>query len=195
MPGSVKRHSGRRRMGLNLATRPLRNRRFFFALAGALGLALLVTALLAIIVFFRFALKKGEVRARLQEVEAAIRTAQSEQKRLTARTKEAVDKQQDIIDTINGIILKKSLSWTDFLTKLEEGLPDSSYILSMSIPQVDSQRIQFRIRVASRNLDDLLTLINKLRELGFSQPRVETEERVDQGQLLSEISVTYERSV
>ena len=191
----VKVSSGRRRLDVNLATRPLRNRRLFFSLAGALGLAFLVTALLALIVFFRFTLKKSEVRAGLQESETAIRTAQTEQKRLTTRTQEAMDKERDFVDAVNSIILKKSLSWTDFLSKLEEGLPDFSYILSMSIPQVDSRRIQFRIRVASRNLDDLLALINKLQDLGFSQPRVETEERNSQGQLVSEISVTYERSV
>lgn len=192
---SVKGTSGRRRLDVNLATRPLRNRRLFFSLAGSLGLALLAVTLLAVIVFFRFSLKKNEIRARLQENESAIRTAQAEQKRVSTRTQEAVKKERDFVDAINNIILKKSLSWTDFLSKLEECLPDSSYILSMSIPQVDSRRIQFRIRVASRNLNDLLALINKLQDLGFSQPRVETEERNSQGQLVSEISVTYERSV
>ena len=195
MARSVNVATCRRRLDVNLATRPLRNRRLFFSLAGALGLAFLVTALLAVIVFFRFTLKKGEIRTKLQESDAVIRTAQTEQKRLATRTQEAVSTERDFVDAINSIILKKSLSWTDFLSKLEEGLPDSSYILSMSIPQVDSRRIQFRIRVASRNLNDLLALINKLQDLGFSQPRVETEERNNQGQLISEISVTYERSV
>lgn len=184
-----------RPVNVNLATRPLRNRRLFFLLAGALGLAFLATSLAAIIVFFQFSQKKGAVRTALQEVEASIRKAETEQKRVANRVKEASDKDQDVIDTINGIILKKSLSWTDFLSQLEECLPDSSYILSLSIPQLDNTRIQLRIRVVSRNLDDLLALINKLQELDFSRPRVETEERNEQGQLVSDISVTYERTV
>ncbi|MFZ2053202.1 MAG: hypothetical protein WAU81_03295 [Candidatus Aminicenantales bacterium] len=182
-------------MSVNLATRPLRNRRLFFLLGGMLGLAFLVTSLVAVIIFFQFSLKKRVVKAGLHETDASIRAAQTEEKRLAARVKEAVGKDQDIIDTINGIILKKSFSWTDFLSKLEECLPDSSYILSLAIPQIDNTRIQSRVKIVSQSLDDLLDLINRLQDLNFSRPRVETEERNDQGQLVSEISVTYERII
>jgi Tfp pilus assembly protein PilN len=183
------------RLNLNLATRPLRNRRLFFLLGGLLGVAFLVTSLVAVVIFFQFSLKKSAARNDLRKADASIRAAQTEQKRLAARVKEAAGKDQDIIDTINGIILKKSFSWTDFLSKLEDCLPDSSYILSLAIPQIDNTRIQFRIRVVSRDLEDFLSLINKLLSLNFSQPRLESGERNDQGQLVSEISVTYERSI
>jgi Tfp pilus assembly protein PilN len=184
-----------RRLNLNLATRPLRNRRLFLLVGGLLGLAFLVTALLAIILFFQFTLKKGAVQAGLQKADQTVKAAQSEQKRLEVRLKETANKDQDIIDAINSIILRKSFSWTDFLSKLEECLPDSSYILSMAPTLVDDTRIQFRFRVVSPSLDDLLALINKLQALKFSQPRVETEESNDRGQLTSEISVTYERVI
>lgn len=184
-----------RRLNLNLATRPLRNRRLFLFLGGLLGLAFLATAFLAIILFLQFTLKKGAVRAGLQKADETIKTAQSEQKRLGVRLKEVAKKDQAIIDAINSIIMRKSFSWTDFLSKLEECLPDSSYILSMTPTLVDNTRIQFRFRVVSLSLDDLLALINKLQDLKFSQPRVETEERNERGQLTSEISVTYERVI
>jgi Tfp pilus assembly protein PilN len=184
-----------RRLNVNLATRPLRNRRLFLLLAGLLGAAFLVTSLIAIIIFFQFSLKRGLVKAGLEEANASIRTAQTEQKRLAARVKEAVDKDQDIIDTINGVILKKSFSWTGFLSKLEECLPNSSYILSLAVPQIDNTLMQFRVKVVSQSLDDLLDLINRLQDLNFTRPRVETEERNDRGQLVSEISVTYERAI
>ena len=183
------------RLNPNLATRPLRNRRLFLLLGGVLGLAFLVTALLAVILLLQFTLKKNGVRASLKKADETIVKAQSEQKRLDARLKEAGQKDQDIIDTINSIILRKSFSWTDFLSKLEECLPGPSYILSLAPTLVDDTRIQFHFRIVSQNLDDLLTLINKLQELKFSQPRVETEERNDRGQLTSEISVIYERVI
>ncbi len=184
-----------RRLNVNLATRPLRNRRLFFLLGGLLGLAFLVTSLVAVVIFFQFSLKISTTRDGLRKADASIRAAQTEQKRLAARVKEAVGKDQDIIDTINGVILKKSFSWTDFLSKVEECLPDSSYILSLAIPQIDNTRIQFRIRVVSRDLEDFLALINSLLKLNFNQPRLESEERNDRGQLVSEISVTYERNI
>ncbi len=183
------------RLNLNLATHPLRNRRLFLLLGGVLGSAFLVTSLVAILIFFQFGLKKNRVKADLHQVDASIRTAQTDQKRLAARVKEETTKDQDMIDAINGIILKKSFSWTGFLSKLEECLPDSSYILSLAIPQIDKAGIQFRVRVVSRSLDDLVALINKLQDLNFSRPRVESEERNDQGLLVSDISVTYERTI
>jgi len=184
-----------RRLNLNLATRPLRNRRLFLLLGGLLALVFLVIALLAVFLFLRFTWKKSVVQGDLKKADQTIKAAQSEQKRLDTRVKEAAQKDRGLIDTINSIILRKSFSWTDFLSKLEECLPDSSYILSMAPTLVDDTRIQFRFRVVSQSLDDLLTLINKLQESKFSRPRVETEERNDRGQLTSDISVTYERVV
>lgn len=184
-----------RRLTLNLATKPLRNRRLFFFLGGALGTVFLVIAFLAVFLFLRFALKKHGTQVRLDKAEETIKTSQSEQKRTDNRIKEVTAKGQGIINTINSIILRKSFSWTDFLSKLEECLPDSSYILSLAPSLVDDTRVQFRFRVVSRNLDDLLALINKLQELKFSQPRVETEERNERGQLTSDISVSYERAI
>jgi hypothetical protein len=182
-----------RRLSLNLATRPLRNRRFFTLLIGGLGLAFLVTASLAVILFFHFTLKGNSVRAGIRKADAVIQNAQSEQKQLDNQAREAAKKDRALVDGINRIILRKSFSWTDFLSKLEDALPDPSYILSLAPTLVDDTRIQFHFRVVSQNLDGLLALINKLQELKFTQPRVETEERNERGQLASEISVTYER--
>jgi Tfp pilus assembly protein PilN len=184
-----------RRLTLNLATRPLRNRRLFLLLGGALAAVFLVIALLAVFLFLRFTLKKHSVQVRLSKAEETTRTSQSEQKKIDVRVKEVALKDQGVIETINSIIMRKSFSWTDFLSKLEECLPDSSYILSLAPSLVDDTRIQFRFRVVSRDLNDLLALINKLQELKFSQPRVETEERDDRGQLTSDISVSYERVI
>jgi hypothetical protein len=187
--------SSMKRLSLNLATRPLRNRRLFTLLGGLLGLAFLVTALLAVVIFFQFALKKSAVRARLRAADETVQTAQSEQKRLDIRIREATGRDQDVLAAINSIILRKSLSWTDILSKLEDCLPDPSYILSLAPSQVDDTRIQFRFRVVSAGLDDLLALLNKLQEMNFSTPHIESEERDDRGQLTSEISVTYERVI
>jgi hypothetical protein len=184
-----------RRLNPNLAAKPLRNRRLFHLLGGLLGLVFLITALLAVFLLVRFTLKKNTVRAGMREADATVATAKSEQKRLGTRISEAAKKDQGAVDTINGIILRKSFSWTEFLSNLEECLPEASYILSLAPSVVDDTRIQFRFRVVSQNLDDLLGLINRLQELKFSQPRVETEERDDRGQLTSEISVTYERAI
>lgn len=184
-----------RRISLNLATSPLRNRRLFFFLAGCVGLGLLLAVLLAGIFFLRFNLKKRTVKASLKKVEETIQTDQREAKRLSVRNKEADKKDKEKVDLINSIILKKSFSWTEFLSKLEECLPDSSYILSLAPTLVDDSRVQFRFKVVSQSLDDLLKLVNNFQAQKFSQIRVENEERNERGQLTSEISVSYERNI
>lgn len=184
-----------KRISLNLATSPLRNRRLFFFLGGCVGLGLFLLALLAGVFFLRFNLKKRTVKVLLTKAEEAILTDQREGKRLSAKNKEAVKKDKEKVDLINSIILKKSFSWTGFLSKLEECLPDSSYILSLAPTLAEDSRVQFRFKVVSQSLDDFLKLVNNLQAQKFSQIRVESEERNDRGQLTSEISVSYERNI
>lgn len=182
-------------LDLNLATRPRRNRRLFLFLAGWLGLALVVVVVAATFLFVRFTLKKSVVRAGLRAAEETIRVADTEQKRLAVKIREAVRKDQKTIDSLNGIILRKSFAWTELLSKLEVALPSSCHILSLTPTQVEDVRIRVRFKVASPTLEELLSLIDKLDEMKFTEIRFENEERNNLGQLTSEISVTYERAL
>jgi Tfp pilus assembly protein PilN len=183
-----------KRIELNLAARPLRNRRLFYIVRGVVGFALIISLSLALILFVRFYLKTRGVKARLAEIQATITQAQREERRNTAKVSEASKKDQAKIVVANSIILKKSFSWSGFLTQLEECLPDSSYILALVPQDVGDTQAQFRFKVVSRSLDDLLGLINNLQARNFSQIRVESEQKDDLGQLTSEISVSYERA-
>jgi Tfp pilus assembly protein PilN len=180
---------------LNLASHPLRNRRLFLYAGAGLALASLVAVLLGLFIFSRFALKIRVVRAELARLEQSVQTAEREKARSTARTQEAMKGEQSIVDFVNSIIFQKSFSWAEFLSRIEEGLPDSSYILSLAPVAVESNRVQVRLKVASPTLDDQLALINKLLELSFSQIRVEGEEIDNQGLLISDILATYERRI
>ncbi|MDH7513373.1 MAG: hypothetical protein QHH14_10555 [Clostridiales bacterium] len=184
-----------KKISLNLAAHPLRNRRFFYLLSALLGLGLLVSVLFSGQLFVRYYFKAREAREALNNIEASVSTAQREEKRLSSRVQEALKKDKEKIDLVNSIILKKSFSWTEFFSKLEECLPDSSYILSLSPTLVDNKKIQMRFKVVSAGLDDLLALVDKLQSLNFSQIRVENEDTNPQGQLILEISVSYERTL
>jgi Tfp pilus assembly protein PilN len=127
-------------------------------------------------------------------VEEAISADQKEQRRLSAKAKEAAKKDRHRVDMVNSIILKKSFPWTDLLSRLEDCLPDSSYILSLAPTLVDDARVRVRFKVVSQNLDELLKLINNLEAKKFN-PRSESEERSNRGELTSEITVSYERNI
>jgi len=173
----------------------LRNRRLFLVLAGFVGTALLVLALFSAVLFFHFNVKKRTVKISLKKVNEAILADQKERTRLVAKSKEAASRDKDKIDLINRIILKKSFSWTGFFSRLEDCLPGPSYILSLAPTLVDDSRVQVRFKVVSESLDDLLKLISNLQAQNFSLPLVESEERNEQGQLTSEITVSYDRNI
>jgi len=184
-----------RRITLNLAAHPLRNRRFYFFLTGCLGLGIVVIFLFSARLSLGYYRKGKAAKDALAAVETSITVAQREEKRLSSRVQDAAKKDKDKIDLMNSIILRKSFPWTDFFSHLETCLPGSSYILSLAPTLVDNSRIQMRFKVVSRSLDDLLALLNNLRALNFRQIRVESEDRDSQGKLTSEISISYERSI
>jgi len=180
---------------VNLASRPLRNRRLFYFAGGALALATLGALLLGVFIFSRFALKIRGIRSELARVEQALQSADRERSVSQAKVQEAMNRGRIIVDFANAVILEKTFSWAEFLSRLEDGLPDSSFILSLAPVAVESHRVQFRLKVASAGLDDQLALINKLLELNFSQIRVEAEEVNDGGLLTSELLVSYARHI
>ena len=182
------------RINLNLATHPRRNRRFYFFLLGVAGTLLVAVTATAITIFLNYFIEGQRERASLAQVEETTLELQREEKSISTRNSEAAKILQDNVDTLNDIIMKKSFSWTEFLSRLEECLPGSSYILSLAITDVDETEIQFRFKVVSANLNDLLSLINNLQGSQFKDIRVESEEKDDRGRLLSEILVTYERT-
>ncbi|MEN6310613.1 MAG: hypothetical protein ABFD80_03650, partial [Acidobacteriota bacterium] len=94
----------------------------------------------------------------------------------------------------NAIILQKSFSWTGFLSDLEAALPESLYITSLDPNFSAGRTVTLKIKVVSGGLDDLLTFLNALNSRNFKY-RLDSESREDGGQLISEISLTYERAL
>jgi len=180
---------------LNLASHPQRNRRLFLLASGGLTLASIVAIVLAVIIFSSFALKIKRTRAELDRLDQSIGTAQRVKTHSQAKVQQAMKRETDMVEFVNALILQKSFSWSEFMSRLEDGLPDASYILSLAPVAVENSRVQFQLRVASSGLDEQLALINKLLELNFSQVRVQGEDTDDRGRLISDILVTYERHI
>ena len=179
---------------LNLATRPVRNRRFYL-LARAV-LAALFVALIGFTAYTvaKYGLQTGRLKASLAEGNRRMTAAAQEQSRLLSDiTKlEAADKAR--VELVNRIIFQKSFSWTGYLSELEASLPDSIYIMSL-VPNVLGDRtVTLKIKAVSRGLDDLIVFLNNLNSRKFKY-RLENESREEGGQLVSEITLTYERDI
>lgn len=182
-------------LSLNLASYPLRNRRLFYLLFSVLGIALLLVLFLAGRTFFEYRYKAQKMRASIWKTEQLIIDVQREEKEFQDRIEDAIRAYKKKVDLINSIILSKSFSWIEFLSDLENSLPDSSYIVSLAPTLTKDLKLQLRFKVASQNINDLLKLINNLRALKFDQIRITSEAESERGTLLSEISLIYERNI
>lgn len=182
-------------LNLNLATKPRRNRRLYATLARALGVLLAVLAALSVFVVLKYGGESARLRAEIAGKQRLQAEVQREQKRLTADidTEERLSRTR--VDLVNGIIMKKTFLWTSLFLALEKALPGSSYITSLSPGFTTEGSVAMRFRVTSRSLDDLVTLINNLSAGGFKDIRPSGEFRNEDGRLITEISLTYERTL
>jgi hypothetical protein len=184
-----------KRIHLDLATHPLRNRRFFFLLSGMLGAFFLVTAVVGVFTFWTYSQKYKNFIDNSAQIEKMVTNAKREEMRLTSQINDAASIYQDKIELLNTLILKKSFSWVRFLSALEDALPSSCYIESLAPTLQENNQMEVRLKVASPNLDELLKLTKNLYEKNFSGIRILSEAMGDTGLLIAEITLIYERTI
>ncbi len=180
-------------LNLNLATRPLRNRRLFTTAVRVLaGLFVLLAGLAAFAL-----LKYGGEGARLKAANAETRRVQAEAAREQARLTADIDREEKLsrgrVDLVNLLIQRKMFSWTGLLTELEKALPGPSYITALTPSFTPEGALALQMRVTSRSLDDLLAFLDNLGAGGFKNIKAGGDQRGEDGRLIAEISATYER--
>ncbi len=185
----------RTRLNLNLASHPLRNRRLFYLILSSLMVALLLVSFFAGKIFVEYKAKAQETRASVKKTDKLIKDAQRDEEDFSAKIEDAIIKYKGKVDLINSIILGKSFSWIEFLSDLENSLPDSSYIVSMAPTLAKDSKVQLSFKVVYSSVDDLLELYNNLKALKFNQIRIISEAENERGLLLSEISLNYEKDI
>jgi len=182
-----------KKASVNLASRPLRNRRFFFALVSLIAAVFLFLTALSAFSIFRNSGREKSARGSLARMEQMTQRVQKEKDEWSLKIRNLSREDKDRIGSTNGIILKKSFSWVDFFSRLEEALPAASFISWMAPLQASEGKLAVRFRVVSLNLNDLLALIQKLASLGFKDISVKNEILLP-GQISSEIFLNNERT-
>ena len=180
---------------LNLAARPLRNRRFYRTAFAASVLVLAGLTALSAFLFIKYGLAHRKARAEVSELEARIARAGGETSKFQSTAAAAAKSDKEKVDLVNAVIMRKSFSWTALLSELEGALPESSYITSLAPNFAGESAVDLRIRVVSRNLDDLLAFVDRLTERKFTRIRVDSESADERGQIASEITFSYERAL
>ncbi len=179
---------------LNLATRPLRNRRLFLWTAAALAVGLAVSAAAGGYLFVRFA-AEGR-RARREAGQLADRTldARNDALRLSRETERAEKELREDVDVLNAAIRRKVFSWIRLLGEIEAALPGDSVLVSFQPGQGDERGLALKIDVASANMDGLLAFLKGLAAGRFSAIRVESESPGAGGRLVTPITLRYDQT-
>ncbi len=183
-----------KRLNLNLATHPLRNRRFFYSLLWLLAISLVLISYPAARAYVKYRGEAQKVITSMANIEQQMMIAATEEKNFREKIEEARRRDKEKVDLVNSIILKKVFSWTELLSTLESSLPDSSYILSLAPNLADDSSLQVRLVVASQSLDRLVEFLNKLRGLKF-KIKIIGEMNSEKGLLISDVSLSYERAI
>ncbi len=180
---------------LNLATRPLRNRRFYRTAFAAAAIVLAGLAALAVFLGVKFGLAHGRARTEVAGLESRLVKAGAETSRFKAAAAAAARSDKEKVDLVNAVIMRKSFSWTTLLSELESALPESSYITSLAPSFAGESAVDLKIKVVSQSLDDLLALVDRLTERKFTRIRVTSESADERGRIVSEITFSYERAL
>jgi len=182
-------------LNLNLATRPLRNRRLYQTAVRALGALLLILAGLAAFAAVKYGGEAARLKASMAETSRVQAEAGREEKRLAADIAREEKLSRARVDLVNGIIQRKTLSWTGLLTELEHALPGPSYITTLTPSFTPEGAVALQMRVTSRSVQDLMDFITALTARGFKKITLGGEDRDEGGRIISELTTIYERAL
>ena len=177
---------------INLASEPLENKRLFRALLALVLVLIAVVGLAGGWSFIRFQVKNARQRAEAVRLERALETARSEASRFRSRVQDLTKKQQGEVEFLNDLILRKAFSWVSLFSRLEDSLPPSGSVSSLSPAFKGGAKAEVTLTAVFQNLNDLLAFIQNLQARGFSDIRLVSEGRNGYGLLESEIAVVYE---
>ena len=165
------------RLDINLATRPYEDARKFWARWGVgVGLlALLTVALLGWTVNdWR---KAGKDRQDIARLQAQIAERDNERAQDQAVLDQPANRStRDQSQFLNGLIQRKSFSWTSVFEDLEQVMPPNLHVVSLRPELNDQNQMELEMRVAGETRSAAIELVH----------RMEGSKHFQQAQLVSE---------
>ena len=183
-----------KRLHLNLATHPVRNRRLLFLLTGVLGGLLVLLLAVGGSSVIRYGLRSRTVQKNIVELDRKIADADREEKEFARKVNQSVRENKKWVDNVNQLIYRKSFSWVGLLRIMEEMLPDACYIVSLAPAFKEDAAMDINFKVAAPNDEVWMTLVERLYTSGFRDVRQRSEVRGRDGFIIFDMSVRYERT-
>lgn len=184
-----------KKLNLNLATSPIRNRRLFLLLVALLGVSTALVLAFGGKIHFEYKDLAQEAEKEVRQIERQISDDQRETNELDIKIVDMDKQHSEDVELINSLVYSKSFSWMDFFSALEEALPASSYIVSLRPFPEEGISMEVQFQVASASVNELLNFIARLAAKGFKDIQILSESKSPEGYALSEISLRYERNI
>ncbi len=152
------------RIPINLATEPFRRDRP--VLAGAAAIAILLALLL---IFQAFNIVSGhrqaaDIRIALNRENAELHAIAGQQARLNATLRKPEN--AEVLERslfLNTLIDRKAISWTKIFADLEKIMPYNVRLVSVRLPQVDSNnQVLLDMVVGAKDVEPILELFKRL---------------------------------
>jgi len=182
-----------RKISVNLAARPLRNRRFFFTLVGSIAVLFLIVAAISVSVLVSSRAREKALSASLAQVNRVSAAARQDRDTWIGQIREWAKTYRSTVDALNLILVDKRFSWVDFMSQLEESMPARCVVTQVTPLVARSGSLDVRFKMTCPALEDLLAFIQALNGRGFKNISVRQEAQLN-GEWVSEIMFTYERT-
>ncbi len=165
------------RFNINLASRPYQDARTTFVRWGAiLGGIACITAALVLIDFTHWR-DNRIVNDKMQKIQQDIDQLDAQRNANQALLNQPANQQtRERSQFLNGIIVRKSFSWTRAFSDLEKIMPTRVHLVKIE-PELNPQNeLKIKMTVEGKSRDKALDLVRKLESSNeFKQARIETE--------------------
>jgi hypothetical protein len=153
------------RLDINLASQPYEDARAFYLRWGA-ALVLVVLVSLALLgLAIHEWLGTRENTSKISEVRQQITKVESERRENEAILNRAENRTtRDRSQFINGLIARKSFSWTQVFSDLEKIMPARVHVLSITPELKEDRQIALKMRVAGDSGENTIELVRKMEQ-------------------------------
>ncbi len=168
-----------KRLEINLASRPFKNLRSYYTVFGTVFLILFGITTVNLWMYLSSGTELSQTNKQIASVKKEIRRMKKEMKgdkrklqnmNLTHLNRE--------ITFVNGLLRERYFSWTRLLNRLEDKIPRSVMLKSIS-PNVEKDQIRLTLECVSRNPSAVVDFIKNLEESKYYKrvfPGFEKEE-------------------
>lgn len=165
------------RLNINLATQRYEDvRQFYVRWTTALVVAVIVTALLAVLAVFDYS-SSAQSGKRVRELRQKISVLQEE--RSAAEAVENSPENRDVTDQKNfwnSQIARRSFSWTQLFNDLQKIMPGRAYVLSVKPEMTKENRLKLTLQIAAEQHANAIDLVKRMESSPrFRQPEITAE--------------------